>query len=189
MTNCSHFKFSLSVPLNQVTFFQHYLLCRVVVGFHYVFGLYFLFGTVFHFAFGLYSFLETVLSPLRSRTLPTTWWRLGVVAADTKRSAGYFRSYSHCTFNGVTAAVAPNRSLCCRHLLLHNSSRTDGKYRSNIHIKCKLIDYYYSAKNLFPAFVWSKTNKLTPITIITKHMIIAPIKLFFIVIFFIFYEI
>jgi hypothetical protein len=53
-------------------------------------------------------------------------------------------------------------------------------------IEC--IDYY-SAKKLFPTFVWSKTNKPTPITIITKHMIIAPIKLFFIVIVFIFYEI
>ena len=40
-----------------------------------------------------------------------TWRRLGAAAAFTKRSAGYFRSCSHVTFCGVTAAVAPNRSL------------------------------------------------------------------------------
>ena len=41
--------------------------------------------------------------------------RLGAAAADTKRSAGYCRSCSHYTFSGVTAAVAPNRTLCCCH--------------------------------------------------------------------------
>ena len=40
-----------------------------------------------------------------------SWWRLGAAAADTKRTAGYFRSIPHDTFSGVTAAVAPNRSL------------------------------------------------------------------------------
>ena len=52
------------------------------------------------------------LSLPRSRTLPTTGGRLGAAAAFTKRSAGNFRSCSHGTFCGVTAAVAPNRSLC-----------------------------------------------------------------------------
>ena len=37
--------------------------------------------------------------------------RLGAAAADTARSAGYFRSCSHVIFCGVTAAVAPNRTL------------------------------------------------------------------------------
>jgi len=36
---------------------------------------------------------------------------LASAAADTKRSAGYCRSCSHVIFSGVTAAVAPNRTL------------------------------------------------------------------------------
>jgi len=42
----------------------------------------------------------------------TTGRRLGAAAADTKRSAGYFRSCSHNIFRVGTTALAPNRSLC-----------------------------------------------------------------------------
>jgi len=51
------------------------------------------------------------LSLPRSRTLHTTWWRLGAAAAYTKFHAGYKISIPHFLFRGVTAAVAPNRSL------------------------------------------------------------------------------
>ena len=51
-----------------------------------------------------------------SKIFPTGW-RLGAAAADIKHSAGYFRSCSHYTFSVVTAAVAPNRALCCCHCL------------------------------------------------------------------------
>jgi len=52
------------------------------------------------------NFIHRVLARLH-----TTPRGLGAAAADTARSAGYFRSYSHYTFCGVTAAVAPNRAL------------------------------------------------------------------------------
>jgi len=48
---------------------------------------------------------------IKPRTLPTTFRRLGAAAADTKRSASYFRSCPHYTFCGVTAALAPSRAL------------------------------------------------------------------------------
>ena len=62
-----------------------------------------------------YSFNISLHCPQRFRTLPTTGRRLGEAAADTKRYAGYCRSCSHVTFSGVTAAVAPNRTLCRWH--------------------------------------------------------------------------
>ena len=43
--------------------------------------------------------------------LPLTWRRLSVAAADTKRSAGYKRSFSYCLFCGVTAPLSQNRTL------------------------------------------------------------------------------
>jgi len=43
--------------------------------------------------------------------LPLTSERLGAAAAYTTVYAGDKRSFSHCLFRGVTAAVAPNRQL------------------------------------------------------------------------------
>ena len=48
--------------------------------------------------------------------LHLTSQRLGAVAAYTTVYAGYKRSISHCLFRGISAAVAPNRQLCVRHL-------------------------------------------------------------------------
>jgi len=41
--------------------------------------------------------------------------RLGAAAAFTARSAGYFRSCSHCRFCGTNAAISQNRPLGVRH--------------------------------------------------------------------------
>ena len=67
-------------------------------------------------------FLATLLSRYeilflqRSRRLAANAQRLGAAAAFTTFHAGYKRSCSHYLFRGVTAAVAPNRLLCVRHL-------------------------------------------------------------------------
>ena len=53
-----------------------------------------------------------------SRCLPTTDGGLAAATADTKRSAGHFRSYPHDTFRVGTAPLAPNRSLCTGILFL-----------------------------------------------------------------------
>jgi len=64
--------------------------------------------------------------------LPTTWWRLGVVAAYTELPAGYKLSNSHCRFCGLPAAITPNRSLCAGilSLILSNSQLTQLPYFS-----------------------------------------------------------
>jgi len=46
-----------------------------------------------------------------ARALPLTGWRLGEAAASTTFVAGDKHSIPHYLFCGVTAAVAPNRSL------------------------------------------------------------------------------
>jgi len=43
--------------------------------------------------------------------------RLGEAAASTAVYAGYKRSFSHCLFRGVSAAVAPNRQVIGWHFL------------------------------------------------------------------------
>jgi len=58
----------------------------------------------------LFSILSRCCLP-RSRRLHTTSERLGAAAAYTTVYAGYKRSFSHCLFRGVSAAVAPNRQL------------------------------------------------------------------------------
>ena len=45
------------------------------------------------------------------RCLQPTSERLGAAAAYTTVHAGYKRSFSHCLFRGVTAAITPNRPL------------------------------------------------------------------------------
>jgi len=43
--------------------------------------------------------------------------RLGAAAAYTTVYAGYYLSFPHCLFRGVTAAVAPNRQLAEVHFV------------------------------------------------------------------------
>jgi hypothetical protein len=73
------------------------------------FGLHFLFGTIFNYAFWLYFSRNG--SRRRSRTLPTTFWRLCEGGASTTVHAGYKCSFPHCLFRGVTAPLAQNRPL------------------------------------------------------------------------------
>jgi len=66
----------------------------------------------YHYVVGLYFPLESryfVYNALA--TLQPTSERLGTAATFTTVHAGYKRSFSHCRFCGITAAVAPNRQL------------------------------------------------------------------------------
>ena len=79
-----------------------------------------------------------------SADLRATWWRLGAAAASTTLRAGDKRSITHKNFCGVTAAVAPNRSLSAGILLLLvcvrvRCSLTCSGFRKSVSIICIFV--------------------------------------------------
>ena len=97
------------------------------------------------------------IAPRTVRRLHLTSERLGAAAASTAVYAGYKRSFSHCLFCGVTAAVAPNRQLAAAELVAHLSfflQRLD--FISFLFITLPNVTYCISYANLI--------RKITTIT-------------------------
>jgi hypothetical protein len=98
---------------------------------------------------------------------------LASAAADTKRSAGYFRSCSHVTFCGVTAAVAPNRALSA------------GSFESVVVFNCffglyflfgiiSFTQYFFGLHNFFNCLSLSNS-----FWVVTFCRIVIPVQLVF----------
>ena len=96
--------------------------------------------------FAFFTFLS-LNSYCAFAALLTTSERLGAGGGYDTVHAGYYRSFSHCTFRGATPPLAPNRQLCAGIFL---SKFISSLFVSNKYYAVSLLpNFFYVGKSYF----------------------------------------